>query len=187
EQQSSSTPYNYSSAVVVEKTGRTGFLYRGRRTTSPSKSHPIGLNFLCRRYSVTIVCGCCQRPYHAESTGCRLITAVKQHRARSVLERVATWEHRVLLASFSSHVHSAGTGAVMASGTGTWGGVLSPSYAFLSRLNTLRDFRHLLTSRVLQTFLESGIASSSNRFGCRNDIRHGGMGRLSVRVIYAKL
>ncbi|GBO36942.1 hypothetical protein AVEN_123092-1 [Araneus ventricosus] len=32
-----------------------------------------------------------------QSTGSRLITAVKQHRARSVLGRVTTWEHRVLL------------------------------------------------------------------------------------------
>ncbi|GBN58616.1 hypothetical protein AVEN_205849-1 [Araneus ventricosus] len=41
-----------------------------------------------------------QRPYHAESTGSRLITAVKQHRARLVPGRVTTWEHRVLLAYF---------------------------------------------------------------------------------------
>lgn len=41
----------------------------------------------------------CQRPYHAECTGSRLITEVKQHRARLVLAWVTGWEYRVLLAS----------------------------------------------------------------------------------------
>ncbi|UYV80109.1 hypothetical protein LAZ67_18001721 [Cordylochernes scorpioides] len=36
------------------------------------------------------------RPYHVENTGSRPITEVKQRRARSVLGRVTTWEHRVL-------------------------------------------------------------------------------------------
>ena len=40
----------------------------------------------------------CQRPYHAESTGSRPITEVKQRRARLVLGWVTAWEHRVLLA-----------------------------------------------------------------------------------------
>ena len=39
----------------------------------------------------------CQRPYHAENTGSRLITEVKQHRARLVLAWVTGWEYRVLL------------------------------------------------------------------------------------------
>ena len=41
-----------------------------------------------------------QRPYHAEHTGSRLITAVKQRWARLVLGWVTAWEHRVLLAFF---------------------------------------------------------------------------------------
>ena len=40
----------------------------------------------------------CQRPYHAESTGSRPITEVKQRRASSVLGWVTAWEHGVLLA-----------------------------------------------------------------------------------------
>ena len=40
----------------------------------------------------------CQRPYHAEHTGSRPITEVKQHRASSVLGWVTAWEHGVLLA-----------------------------------------------------------------------------------------
>lgn len=40
----------------------------------------------------------CQRPYHVEYTGSRLITEVKQHRARLVLAWVTGWEYRVLLA-----------------------------------------------------------------------------------------
>ena len=40
----------------------------------------------------------CQRPYHAERTGSRPITEVKQHRASSVLGWVTAWEHGVLLA-----------------------------------------------------------------------------------------
>ena len=42
----------------------------------------------------------CQRPYHAEHTGSRPITEVKQRRASSVLGWVTAWEHGVLLASF---------------------------------------------------------------------------------------
>ena len=38
-----------------------------------------------------------QRPYHAEITGSRPITEVKQHRARLVLGWVTAWEPRVLL------------------------------------------------------------------------------------------
>ena len=41
-----------------------------------------------------------QRPYHAEYTGSRPITEVKQRRAWSVLGWVTAWEHQVLLASF---------------------------------------------------------------------------------------
>ena len=41
----------------------------------------------------------CQRPYHAECTGSRPITEVKQHRASSVLGWVTAWEHGVLLAN----------------------------------------------------------------------------------------
>ena len=44
-----------------------------------------------------------QRPYHAEYTGSRPITEVKQHRAWSVLGWVTAWEHQVLLASFIFH------------------------------------------------------------------------------------
>ena len=40
----------------------------------------------------------CQRPYHVENTGSRLITAVKQHWAWLVLGWVTAWEHHVLLA-----------------------------------------------------------------------------------------
>ena len=40
----------------------------------------------------------CQRPYHAERTGSRPITEVKQRRASSVLGWVTAWEHGVLLA-----------------------------------------------------------------------------------------
>ena len=40
----------------------------------------------------------CQRPYHAEHTGSRPITEVKQRRASSVLGWVTAWEHGVLLA-----------------------------------------------------------------------------------------
>ena len=36
------------------------------------------------------------RPYHAECTGSRPITEVKQRRARSVLGWVTAWEHPVL-------------------------------------------------------------------------------------------
>ena len=39
-----------------------------------------------------------QRPYHAERTGSRPITEVKQRRASSVLGWVTAWEHGVLLA-----------------------------------------------------------------------------------------
>ena len=46
----------------------------------------------------------CQRPYHAERTGSRPITEVKQRRASSVLGWVTAWEHGVLLAlNFFSH------------------------------------------------------------------------------------
>ena len=38
-----------------------------------------------------------QRPYHVENTSSRLITEVKQHRARSVLGWETAWEHWVLL------------------------------------------------------------------------------------------
>ena len=38
------------------------------------------------------------RPYHVECTGSRLITEVKQRRARLVLGWVTAWEHRVQLA-----------------------------------------------------------------------------------------
>ena len=41
-----------------------------------------------------------QRPYHAEYTGSRPITEVKQRRAQSVLGRETTWEHCVPLVSF---------------------------------------------------------------------------------------
>ena len=37
----------------------------------------------------------CLRPYHAESTGSRPITEVKQRRARLVLGWVTAWEYRV--------------------------------------------------------------------------------------------
>ena len=46
----------------------------------------------------------CQRPYHAERTGSRPITEVKQRRASSVLGWVTAWEHGVLLA-FNFFVH----------------------------------------------------------------------------------
>ena len=39
---------------------------------------------------------CCLRPYHAENTGSRPITEVKQRRARLVLGWVTAWEYRVL-------------------------------------------------------------------------------------------
>ena len=38
----------------------------------------------------------CLRPYHVEYTGSRLITEVKQRRARLVLGWVTAWESRVL-------------------------------------------------------------------------------------------
>ena len=38
----------------------------------------------------------CLRPYHVECTGSRLITEVKQRRARLVLGWVTAWESRVL-------------------------------------------------------------------------------------------
>ncbi|KXZ75860.1 hypothetical protein TcasGA2_TC030979 [Tribolium castaneum] len=41
-----------------------------------------------------------QRPYHAEYTSSRLITEVKQRRARLVLGWVTAWEHRVPLPPF---------------------------------------------------------------------------------------
>jgi hypothetical protein len=40
----------------------------------------------------------CQRPYHAECTGSRQITEVKQRRAWIVLGWETAWEHQVLLA-----------------------------------------------------------------------------------------
>ena len=43
---------------------------------------------------------CHQRPYHVQSTGSRLITAVKQRWAWLVLGWVTAWEHHVLLALF---------------------------------------------------------------------------------------
>ena len=39
---------------------------------------------------------CCLRPYHAEYTGSRLITEVKQRRAWLVLGWVTAWESQVL-------------------------------------------------------------------------------------------
>ena len=42
----------------------------------------------------------CQRPYHAENTGSRLISEVKQHRAGLVLLWVTEWESPVSLAPF---------------------------------------------------------------------------------------
>ena len=50
-------------------------------------------------FDIKLVCAAkhCQRPYHAENTGSRPITEVKQHRERSVLGWVTTWEHRLLL------------------------------------------------------------------------------------------
>ena len=42
----------------------------------------------------------CQRPYHVQNTGSRLITAVKQRWAWLVLGWVTTWEHHVLLVFF---------------------------------------------------------------------------------------
>ena len=55
-----------------------------------------------RRYLISRIftSAFCQRPYHAEYTGSRLITAVKQRWARLVLGWVTAWEHRVLLAFF---------------------------------------------------------------------------------------
>ena len=44
----------------------------------------------------------CQRPNHVENTGSRLITAVKQLWARSVLGWVTAWENHVLLVFFFS-------------------------------------------------------------------------------------
>ena len=41
-----------------------------------------------------------QRPYHVQSTGSRLITAVKQRWAWLVLGWVTAWEHHVLLTIF---------------------------------------------------------------------------------------
>ena len=41
-----------------------------------------------------------QRPYHAEYTGSRLITAVKQRWAWLVPEWVTAWEHHVLFVFF---------------------------------------------------------------------------------------
>ena len=43
---------------------------------------------------------CCQRPYHVEQTGSRLITAVKQRWAWLVLGWVTAWELHVLLVFF---------------------------------------------------------------------------------------
>ena len=48
----------------------------------------------------TFYLGSCQRPYHAEHTGSRPITEVKQHRASSVLGWETAWEHGVLLAFY---------------------------------------------------------------------------------------
>ena len=62
----------------------------------------ITLVLLLRLYECYISSVCCQRPYHVESTGSRPITEVKQRRARLVLGWVTAWEHRVLLAFFSS-------------------------------------------------------------------------------------
>ncbi|GBM13421.1 hypothetical protein AVEN_54425-1 [Araneus ventricosus] len=39
----------------MKTASQTEFRYDGRRTTSSSKSHPIGLNFGCPRFSATIV------------------------------------------------------------------------------------------------------------------------------------
>ena len=47
-----------------------------------------------------VVTGLGQRPYHAEYTGSRLITAVKQGWAWLVLGWVTAWEHHVLLVFF---------------------------------------------------------------------------------------
>ena len=44
----------------------------------------------------------CQRPYHVQNTGSRLITAVKQRWACLVLGWVTAWEHHVLLVFFTS-------------------------------------------------------------------------------------
>ena len=46
----------------------------------------------------------CQRPYHAERTGSRPITEVKQRRASSVLGWVTAWEHGVPLRTAPSVV-----------------------------------------------------------------------------------
>ncbi|GBM02817.1 hypothetical protein AVEN_52001-1 [Araneus ventricosus] len=70
--------------------------------------------------TVTVVCLKGQRPYHAESTGSHLITAVKQHWVQSV----GTWEGDILGTLHAvgilnlSYVYSTGLVAVMASGMG---------------------------------------------------------------------
>ena len=57
--------------------------------------------FLVMLYECLFFVACRHRPYHVESTGSRLITEVKQRRARLVLGWMTAWEHRVLLATFS--------------------------------------------------------------------------------------
>ena len=47
-------------------------------------------------YSVKTGIYKCLQPYHVENTGSRLITEVKQRRARLVLGWVTAWEYRVL-------------------------------------------------------------------------------------------
>ena len=46
-------------------------------------------------YSVKMGTYKCLQPYHVENTGSRLITEVKQRRARLVLRWVTAWEYRV--------------------------------------------------------------------------------------------
>ena len=60
----------------MQRSDKYVYLYKVKKTTS---------NF-------------CQRPYHVEHTSSRLITEVKQRRARLVLGWVTAWEPRVLLA-----------------------------------------------------------------------------------------
>ncbi|XP_014473078.1 PREDICTED: uncharacterized protein LOC106743593 isoform X2 [Dinoponera quadriceps] len=73
---------------IIKKTLKIPVLVRSLQ--SSSVGHVFKKESKCHR----------QRPYHAENTSSRPITAVKQRWARLVLGWVTTWEHRMMLSSF---------------------------------------------------------------------------------------
>ncbi|GBM82054.1 hypothetical protein AVEN_240185-1 [Araneus ventricosus] len=78
-----------------------------------------------------------------------------------------------------SHVHSTGSVAVMASGTRTWGDVLSPTLlpCPFNWFSCRNGIRHKDMSDVLSP---TSALCTFNWFSCRNDIMHRDMRRRTV-------